>query len=130
MAGQGISCSCEGCSCPLKKRIFKSGARHSRDSKAFDYDHSHDYSHDCDLLVGGVMQTIQASEFKAKCLSLMDDVASTGEVLVVTKNGKPIAELRPYSGGRAGSPFGLHPGVKILGDIISPVDEDAWEALG
>ncbi|MFZ5510883.1 MAG: type II toxin-antitoxin system Phd/YefM family antitoxin [Pseudomonadota bacterium] len=75
------------------------------------------------------MKTIQASEFKAKCLALMDDVANTGEVLVVTKNGKPIAELRPYSGGRADSPFGLHAGLKILGDIVSPIDEDAWEAL-
>ncbi|MEW5890176.1 MAG: type II toxin-antitoxin system Phd/YefM family antitoxin [Pseudomonadota bacterium] len=75
------------------------------------------------------MKTIQASEFKAKCLALMDDVANTGEVLVVTKNGKPIAELRPYSGGRADSPFGLHAGLRILGDIVSPIDEDAWEAL-
>ena len=38
------------------------------------------------------MQTIQASEFKAKCLSLMDKVATTGETLVVTKNGKPVME--------------------------------------
>lgn len=75
------------------------------------------------------MKTIQASEFKAKCLALMDDVAATGEVLVVTKNGKPIAELHPYSGGRADSPFGLHAGIKILGDVISPIDEDAWEVF-
>lgn len=75
------------------------------------------------------MQTIQASEFKAKCLALMDEVASSGEIWVVTKNGKPIAELRAYSGGRAGSPFGLHPGLKILGDIVSPVDVESWKAL-
>ncbi len=75
------------------------------------------------------MQTIQASEFKARCLALMDDVARSGEVLVVTKNGRPIAELRPYSGGRAGSPFGLHPKLEITGDILSPVEEDAWKAL-
>ena len=37
------------------------------------------------------MQTIQISEFKAKCLSLVDTVASSGEVLVVTKNGKASA---------------------------------------
>lgn len=45
------------------------------------------------------MQAIQASEFKAKCLALMDDVARSGDVLIVTKNGRPIVELRPYSGG-------------------------------
>ena len=36
------------------------------------------------------MTTVQASEFKAKCLALMDQVARTGEPIVVTKNGKPI----------------------------------------
>ena len=39
------------------------------------------------------MRTIQASEFKAKCLALMDEVARNNEVLLITKNGKPIAEL-------------------------------------
>ena len=50
------------------------------------------------------MQTIQASEFKARCLALMDQVAASGEILVVTKNGKPVAELHPYQGARAASP--------------------------
>ncbi len=76
------------------------------------------------------MQTIQASEFKARCLALMDDVARSGETLVVTKNGVPVAELRPYSGGRVDSPFGLHRGVEIRGDIVSAVvDAGDWEAL-
>lgn len=76
------------------------------------------------------MNTIQASEFKAKCLSLMDEVARSGNVLVITKNGRPVAELRPYSGCREASPFGLHKGVKIIGDILSPVvSEDEWDAL-
>lgn len=75
------------------------------------------------------MQTIQASEFKAKCLALMDKVASTGQPLVVTKNGKPVAELRPYSGCRVESPFGLHRTLRITGDIIAPVAENEWKAL-
>ena len=75
------------------------------------------------------MQTIQASEFKARCLAMMDDVARSGEVLVVTKNGRPIAELRPYTGGRSGSPFGLHPGLEITGDILSPVEDGSWKVL-
>ena len=75
------------------------------------------------------MQTIQASEFKARCLALMDQVAASGEILVVTKNGKPVAELHPSQGARASSPFGLHPGVRILGDIVSPVADEDWEAL-
>ena len=75
------------------------------------------------------MQTIQASEFKAKCLALMDNVANSGQPLVVTKNGKPIAELRPYSRGRAESPFGLHRNLRITGDIIAPVADGDWKAL-
>jgi prevent-host-death family protein len=75
------------------------------------------------------MQTIQISEFKAKCLSLVDEVANSGEILVVTKNGRPVAEVHPYSGGRMGSPFGLHPGLKVLGDVVSPLDPDDWDAL-
>lgn len=42
------------------------------------------------------MQTIKASEFKAKCLALIDQVARTGRPLLVTKNRKPVAELRPH----------------------------------
>ena len=72
------------------------------------------------------MQTIQASEFTAKCLALMDDVARSGRVLVVTKNGRPIAEIHPYSGQKLASPLGLHPSVQIKGDIVKPIDEFLW----
>jgi prevent-host-death family protein len=75
------------------------------------------------------MRTIPASEFKAKCLALMDDVAATGEILIVTKNGKPIAELRPYSGGKVDSPFGLHRDLHVVGDIVAPIAADEWQAF-
>jgi len=96
-----------------------------------DTDHYADYSHQIGLPqdFDAEMQTIQASEFKAKCLALMDDVAATGEVLIVTKNGKPIAELRPYSGGKADSPFGLHRDLRVIGDIVAPIAADEWQAL-
>jgi antitoxin (DNA-binding transcriptional repressor) of toxin-antitoxin stability system len=81
------------------------------------------------IFLEAVMPTIQASEFKARCLALMDDVANSGEVWVVTKNGRPIAELHPYTGGRSGSPFGLHPKLEICGDIIEPLDDSEWKAL-
>jgi len=73
------------------------------------------------------MKSIKASEFKAKCLKLMDQVAETGETLVITKNGHPVAELRPAKRPRE-SLFGAHRGlIEITGDIIAPLDED-WEA--
>lgn len=74
------------------------------------------------------MQTIQASEFKAKCLALMDEVARSGVPLLITKNGKPVAELHAPAAVPLPSPFGLHKGrAKIVGDIVSPLDV-AWDA--
>lgn len=76
------------------------------------------------------MGTIQASEFKAKCLALMDEIARTGETLVVTKNGKPVVQVSAYRPPRANSPIGLQKGqIQILGDIISPIGTDLWEVL-
>lgn len=75
------------------------------------------------------MLTIQASQFKARCLALMDQVARTGETIVVTKNGRPVAELRPHRPPRAKSLIGLHRGqVRIRGDIVSPLGSGRWEA--
>ncbi len=76
------------------------------------------------------MQTIQASKFKARCLALMDEVARTGEPVLVTKNGRPVAELRPHRGPRARSLIGLHRGrIAIRGDIVSPTGTQLWDAL-
>ena len=41
------------------------------------------------------MITVKASEFKAKCLKMIDDVAASGEGILITKNGKPMARLMP-----------------------------------
>ena len=76
------------------------------------------------------MRTIEASEFEAKCLSLIDEVARTGDSIRIIKRGKPVAELRPIRGPRIASPFGLHEGcVSITGDIMTPIDQESWEAL-
>jgi prevent-host-death family protein len=70
---------------------------------------------------------VKASEFKAKCLKVMDEVAQSDQPVVVTKNGRPIAQLAPISRERR-SIWGLHKGqIEILGDIISPIDVE-WEA--
>lgn len=71
---------------------------------------------------------IKASEFKAKCLALLDEVERTGNPLVITKKGKPIADLVPHKRGKRGI-IGIWKGRgEILGDIISPIDVE-WEAL-
>jgi prevent-host-death family protein len=42
------------------------------------------------------MKQMTASAFKAKCLQLMDEVAATGEPIMITKNGHPVCQLVPY----------------------------------
>ncbi|MGB0910907.1 MAG: type II toxin-antitoxin system Phd/YefM family antitoxin [Nitrospirales bacterium] len=74
------------------------------------------------------MKTIKASDFKARCLQLMDEVSESGEPLVITKNGKPVSQLVPYRR-RPSTLFGALKGtVGVQGDIVSPLDE-TWEAL-
>lgn len=73
-------------------------------------------------------RTIKASEFKARCLKLMDEVAETGREIVITKNGRPVSRLVPHRQ-RPASLFGRDKDkIKILGDIMSPIDVD-WNAV-
>jgi prevent-host-death family protein len=73
-------------------------------------------------------RTIKASEFKAKCLAMMDEVARTGERVVITKNGQPVADLVPHKTAKR-NPLGIWKGsVEIAGDIISPIDVE-WDAM-
>ncbi|HFQ92196.1 MAG TPA: type II toxin-antitoxin system Phd/YefM family antitoxin [Chromatiales bacterium] len=74
---------------------------------------------------------ITATEFKAKCLKLMDEVAKTHETIVVTKRGKPVAKLVPVEPEEDIQPgyFGCMAGtVKITGDIMAPIEGEDWEA--
>ena len=76
------------------------------------------------------MPTTQASEFKAQCLALTDQVARTGQTLVITKHGTPVAELRAHRPPRAETLFGLHKGrIVIHGDIVAPLGARLWKAL-
>jgi prevent-host-death family protein len=76
-----------------------------------------------------IKKIVKASEFKAKCLALMDEVARTGQSVVITKRGEPVAELVPCQATQRPELFGIWKGkVEILGDIISPIDVE-WEAL-
>ncbi len=76
------------------------------------------------------MRTINASEFKAKCLAILDEVAETGEVLTILKHGRPVAQLVPPSPLSAGPPQEALAGtVEFLGDVVEPVvRHDVWEA--
>jgi prevent-host-death family protein len=74
------------------------------------------------------MRTITASEFKARCLELMDEVDASGMPITITKRGRPVAQLAPLPERRR-SLFGLHKGqVRIIGDIVGPIIPlEDWE---
>jgi prevent-host-death family protein len=73
------------------------------------------------------MKTIMASEFKSKCLKIMDEVAASGEEVIVTKNGVPVGKFVPYRR-KPKSLRGLHSGqVRTNDDLVAPSGE-SWEA--
>lgn len=76
----------------------------------------------------GMTRNIKASEFKAKCLALLDEVEQTGDRLVITKKGKPVADVVPHKPPNRNLIGVLKGRGEILGDIISPIDIE-WEAL-
>ena len=72
------------------------------------------------------MRELSASEFKATCLAVLDDVAA-GDEVVITKRGRPVARLVPLTGGRT---------MPLAGtmrydpdDLLAPIDE-RWDADG
>ena len=73
-------------------------------------------------------QIIKASEFKAECLAILDEVERTRKTIVITKRGKPVAEIVPHVAAKRKARGILKGRLEIVGDIISPIDV-AWEAL-
>ena len=71
---------------------------------------------------------VSAGEFKARCLALMDEVRDRGGEYIITKRGAPVAKLVPVHTERYPLLGSMKGTVKLLGDIISPLDEP-WEAL-
>jgi len=77
------------------------------------------------------MKEVAISEFKAKCLALLEQVCKTRKPIRVTRFGKPVAEIVPPSAvvDRDAWIGSMKDSIEILGDIIAPAtDEDEWEA--
>lgn len=77
------------------------------------------------------MKEVAISEFKAKCLSILDHVNKTKCPVRITRRGKAVAEVVPPSPGAPKDIFRFMKGeVEILGDILSPAtDSEDWEVL-
>ena len=72
------------------------------------------------------MKTVKASEFKAKCLQLMNEVTDSGDSIII-KNGQPVAQLSPIVS-RPATLAGCHKGkIGIAGDIVGTLGEP-WDA--
>jgi len=77
------------------------------------------------------MATVAATEFKAKCLELMDRVHERQETIVITKRGKPVAKLVPVAPASEERLYGwLRGQAWERGDIVAPViPSDDWAVL-
>ncbi|MDY0003617.1 MAG: type II toxin-antitoxin system prevent-host-death family antitoxin [Polyangia bacterium] len=75
---------------------------------------------------------MNASDFKAQCLAILDEVARTGEPVLILKRGVPVAEVHGAMGREDGWPQQTLKGtVEFLGDVLGPVlPPEDWEALG
>jgi prevent-host-death family protein len=79
-----------------------------------------------------VMIEIAISEFKARCLAILEQVRRSRQPVRITRHGKPVAEVVPPAPitERSKMMGSMKDRAVILGDIVSPVsDEDDWEVL-
>jgi prevent-host-death family protein len=76
------------------------------------------------------MEEVPVSQFKAKCLAMLEQVRKTRRPLRITRHGKPVAEIVPPSASVNRKKWleSMRGTVKILGDIVSPAfEKDEWE---
>ena len=73
---------------------------------------------------------IGATEFKARCLALLDEIEDQGGTITVTKRGRAVAIIAPATKQTWKSPKGILAGkVKITGDIVNVDTSKLWDAL-
>lgn len=77
------------------------------------------------MTMSSARRTISASAFKARCLALLDEVNDTRETVVVTKRGRPVAQLVAV---RPPLRRSLRGSVRWHGDLVAPVDA-RWDAV-
>lgn len=88
---------------------------------------------DLETSTGARMRKMPISKFKATCLAVLEEVRRTGEPVLVTRHGRPVAEVVPPTPPeRARNWLGVMQGQgRIVGDIVAPaLDERDWEMLG
>ena len=75
-------------------------------------------------------RVIAATEFKAKCLALLDEIEEHGGTITVTKRGRPVASMSSAKKPAFKSTAGILAGkIKITGDIVNFDTSELWDAL-
>lgn len=76
------------------------------------------------------MEEIAISKFKATCLAVIEKVKKTGQPILVTRFGHPVAQIFPIAPAKQARKLGTGVGsVTIHGDIVGPIsDLSDWEA--
>lgn len=77
------------------------------------------------------METIPVSQFKAKCLAILQRVKRSKQPVLITRYGEPIAELKPPSppATRANWLGSMQGRARIVGDVVAPaLEPQAWSA--
>ena len=73
------------------------------------------------MVVEAYVEQLAISKFKATCLAVLDRVNRTGQPVLITRFGKPVAEVVPPSPPARPE--------RWLGCMRSTLDEKEWEAL-
>jgi prevent-host-death family protein len=74
------------------------------------------------------MKTMLVSEFKAKCIGVLKEVQRTGEPVVVTLRGKPMARVEPLKARRPGKRLGILKGtIEAHRDLVQVDTVADWE---
>lgn len=83
--------------------------------------------HISEAAVKTLPKTVAATEFKAHCLTLLEEVRQTRQTLLVTRHGKPVVEISPYMPRSSDQTNPLKGSLLFEGDVISPIDEK-WDS--
>lgn len=75
------------------------------------------------------MKTLPATEFKTRCLALLDEVADTGEEILILKRGRAVARLVPVAAHVDSPQSTLIGTMSAMDDLTEPPRPlGAWEA--
>jgi prevent-host-death family protein len=76
------------------------------------------------------MKKMVISEFKAKCIAALREAQQTGEAILVTRRGQPVARIEPIRQAPSERPLGVHRGrMKIHGDLVQADTSADWDML-